>query len=294
MSPKKVPVGLAPWALLGVAASWGATFVLMKDVIERQDVNSFLSTRFLLAFIVMSLLRPKALKLISPDLITKGALLGFALGIGYIFQTFGLQRTTPAITGFITGLYVVITPLIAALLLRERLAPYVWVSVLLATLGLGLLSIKGWHVGIGEIFVFISAIFFAFHIIGLGLWSKGRDAYALTLVQLGTCAVISGLATLKNGYQQPPDMGVWGVVIFSAVFATACAFVIQTWSQAHMNATRVAVILTMEVVFAALFSVMAGKESLTVQIFFGGVLVLIAMFVIVLPKRFSSQGSAPS
>lgn len=285
MSPKKVPIGLAPWALLGVAATWGAVFVLMKDVIDRQDVNSFLSTRFLLAFIILVLVRPKSLTLISRDLVTKGALLGFALGTGYIFQTFGLQQTTPAITGFITGLYVVITPLIAALFLKEKLAPLIWVSVLLATIGLGLLSIRGWQVGVGEIFLLIGAIFFALHIIGLGLWSRGRDAYTLALIQLGTSALVSGVATFKNGYQPPPDIGVWGVILFSAIFATAGAFVIQTWAQAQISATRIAVILTMEVVFAALFSVLAGKESLSVQIFFGGVLVLIAMLTIVLPQR---------
>ena len=95
-------------------------------------------------------------------------------------------------------------------------------------------------------FVLASAFFFGAHIIALSKWSSGRDAYAMTIVQLSVCALLSGLASIPDGYALPPDNGVWGVVIFTAVFATAIAFIVQTWSQAHMSATKVAVILTME------------------------------------------------
>ena len=122
------------------------------------------------------------------------------------------------------------------------------------------------------------------HIIALEQWSSGRDAYALTIVQLATCALLSGLASLKDGFHTPPDRGVWGVVIFTAIFATAIAFIVQTWSQAHMASTKVAVILTMEVVFAAFFAVLFGGETLTLQIALGGVLVVTAMYFIVLAQ----------
>jgi drug/metabolite transporter (DMT)-like permease len=134
-------------------------------------------------------------------------------------------------------------------------------------------------------FVLASAFFFAAHIIALGKWSSGRDVYAMTIIQLVMCAVLSGLASLPDGYSAPPDNGVWGVVIFTAVICTAVAFVVQTWSQAHMTTTKVAVILTMEVVFAAVFAMIFGGERLTLQATLGGVMVLIAMFMIVLKEN---------
>ena len=273
---------LAPWALLTVSAAWGFAFVVMKDAIARQNVNSFLFSRFVLAVVVMLLIRPQCIKYFNKDLLLRASAAGLFLGGGYILQTLGLELTDAAITGFITGLYVVFTPLIAAVILKARITIFTWVCVGIATIGLGLLSLEGWKIGTGALLVLASAIAFAAHIIALGKWSSGRDAYAMTVVQLAMCALLTGLASLfEGGYQLPPDRGVWATVIFTAVVCTAVAFVIQTWSQAHMSTTKVAVILTMEVVFAALFAILFGGESLTPQKAIGGVLVVIAMIAIV-------------
>ena len=276
---------LAPWALLTVSAAWGLSFVVMKDAIQRQSVNNFLFTRFTLAVIVMILIRPQTIKLFNKDLLQRGGLAGIFLGLGYIAQTLGLERTGAAITGFITGLYVVLTPMIAAFVLKEKITKFTWICIAVATFGLGLLSIRGFSVGIGEMFVLASAVLFAAHIIALSKWSSGRDVYAMTVIQLTMCAILAGLASAVEGYSLPPDRGVWSVVIFTAVFATAVAFIVQTWSQAHMSATKVAVILTMEVVFAALFAIVLGGERLTAQTAFGGILVVVAMYLIVLKEQ---------
>ena len=275
---------LAPWALLAVAAMWGISFVWMKDILDQQDVYSFLVSRFVVAALVMMVVNPRFLSKINRAILLKGSVIGTALGLGYIFQTLGLERTTPAITGFITGLYVVLTPLIGALILKEKLTIQAWFYIALATLGLGVLSISGFSIGTGELFVLISAFLFAAHILLLSRWSKDFDAYTLTFIQLVTCAVVSGVPASLNGFVAPPDQQVWAVIIFTAVFATFFAFVIQTWSQARISATKVAVILTMEVVFAALFSVALGAEPLTLRILLGGSMVLIAMIMIVQPK----------
>ena len=276
---------MAPWALLTVSMAWGFAFVIMKDAIERQSVNNFLFTRFSLAVVVMILIRPQVLKLMNRDLVLRGLAAGVFLGFGYIFQTLGLARTGAAITGFVTGLYIVLTPLFASVLLRQRVSRFTWICIVIATIGLGLLSIHGFSVGLGELLTFISAIFYALHIIALSKWSSGRDAYAMTVVQLAMCALLSGIASIPGGYSPPPDFGVWSVVIFTAVFATAIAFIVQTWSQAHMSATKVAVILTMEVVFAALFAIIFGGESLTLQSSIGGVMVVSAMYLIVMKEE---------
>lgn len=276
---------IAPWALLSVAAVWGLAFVVMKDAIERQTVNNFLVSRFVVAVLVMILIRPQCLKLINKDLLTRGSLAGLFLGAGYILQTLGLARTGAAITGFITGLYIVFTPLLASLILKARITKLTWICVGIATVGLALLSLQGWSIGTGELLVLGSAFAFGAHIIALGKWSGGRDAYALTVVQLSVCGVMAGVASIfEGGYQLPPDGGVWATVIFTAVFATAIAFVVQTWSQAHMGTTKVAVILTTEVVFAAFFAIIFGGETLTLQKALGGILVLLAMFVIVIKE----------
>ena len=276
---------LAPWALLAVSASWGLAFVVMKDAIVRQDVMSFLTTRFALAVLVMLAIRPQVIRLINKDLLLKGVAAGLFLGTGYIFQTLGLARTGAAITGFVTGLYVVLTPLIAAIIFKEKISKLTWFCVFLATIGLALLSLRGWSVGVGELLVFVSAIAFAAHIVSLSRWSSGRDAYAMTIVQLAACGVLTGSISLAQGYNRPPDAGVWAVVVFTAVFATAIAFMVQTWSQAHMSSTKVAVILTMEGVFSAIFAVLIGGETLTLQILLGGALVLTAMYLIVIREQ---------
>ena len=276
---------LAPWALLAVAMAWGWSFVIMKDAIDLQSVNNFLFTRFSVAVVVLVMIRPNILRLMNRDLVTRAGAAGIFLGAGYIFQTLGLERTGAAITGFVTGLYIVLTPIFASIFLRQRVNRFTWICIAIATIGLAFLSIRGWSVGFGELLIFISAIFFAIHIIALSKWSSGRDAYAMTVVQLAMCAILSGIASIPGGYSPPPDLGVWGVVIFTAVFATAIAFIIQTWSQAHMSATKVAVILTMEVVFAALFAILFGGESLTLQSIIGGLLVITAMYLIVIRQE---------
>jgi len=275
---------LAPWALLAVAAIWGISFVWMKDILDQQDVFSFLFCRFIVASLIMVLVRPAIFKNLSWKLISRGSLAGVALGTGYIFQTLGLERTTPAITGFVTGLYVIFTPLIGLIVFREHITRIAWFYIVLATIGLGVLSISGWSIGVGELFVLTSAIMFAIHIILLSRWSKHFDTYLLTFVQLFTCALVAGVPAAINGFTLPPDSQTWSVVAFTAVFATFLAFIVQTWSQARISAVKVAVILTTEVVFAALFSVLLGVEPLTIRIIIGGSMILVAMIMIVQPR----------
>ena len=267
--------------LLAVSAIWGGAFVVMKDALARLDVNSFLAWRFLIATLLLIALRPKVLFQINRKFLLKGVLVGTFLGSGYIFQSFGLTLTSVAKTGFITGLYVVLTPVLGAIFLKKKFASIQWLSVLLATAGLLLLSFKGLHIGLGEFLVFFSAIVFAAHIIALGEWSSGMDTYALTVVQLGTCALITTVAGLKSGLHAPPDSGVWWAILFCAVFATAVAFIFQTWAQSFMAATTVAVILTMEVVFAAIFGIAIAHESLTTKTAIGGLMVVVAMYAII-------------
>ena len=212
--------------LTAVAAIWGSAFLSMKGTLERLDVNSFLAWRFAIATLVLIAIRPSVVKKIDLAFAKKGALLGIFLGSGYIFQSFGLTLTTVSNTGFITGLYVVLTPVVAAIFLRKNITLVEWFAVFVATAGLALLSFNGFHFGLGEFLVLMSALLFAMHIVGLGEWSKGLDTYALTVLQLGTCAVVTFVASLKSGFRAPPDSGVWFSIIYTALFATALAFIV--------------------------------------------------------------------
>jgi len=280
---------IAAIALMIVAASWGFGFVWMKDAIERQPYFDFLALRFTIAAGVMFLIRPQLVRHINLNFLNRGVLLGVALGLGYVTQTIGLEQSTAAITGFFTGLYIVLTPLFAWLLLRQKIASKVLLGVIIATIGLGVITLGGLGFDIGTISLLACAILFALHIVGLGRWSPGRDTYALTVVQLATVAVICWVGALFNpsdpGFQAPPDADVWNAVLFTAIFATAIAFFVQTWAQSIMDASRVAIILTTEVVFAALFAVALGQEVLSIRTVIGGSLMVIAMLIVEWPSR---------
>jgi drug/metabolite transporter (DMT)-like permease len=256
----------------------------MKDSIERQSVNSFLFTRFLCAIIFLVAFKPTVFRKITKDLFIKAFAAGLLLGAGYILQTEGLARTGAAITGFITGLYVVATPLISALFLRKKISLFTWGCVALATVGLALLSLRGWSMGFGEFLVLLCAVAFGAHIVALGQWSAGRDVYAMTTVQLFAVTVLTGGFAFAEGYQAPPDSDVWAVVIFTAIICTSFGFIVQTWAQAHIDSTKVAVILTLEIVFAALFAITLGSESMSIQVALGGIILLTAMYLIVVKE----------
>ena len=267
---------------MAVAAIWGSAFLSMKGTLERLDVNSFLTWRFVIATLLLIAIRPSVLKKIDLPFLKKGIILGLFLSSGYIFQSFGLTLTTVSNTGFITGLYVVFTPVVAAVILRKNITLVEWFAVLVATVGLALLSFNGVQFGAGEFLVLISALLFAFHIVGLGEWSKGLDTYALTVIQLGTCAVVTFLASFKSGFKAPPDSGVWWSIIYTAIFATALAFIVQTWAQSFIAPSTVGVILAAEVVFAAAFGIWLLNEPVTLRIALGGLLVLASMYLIIL------------
>lgn len=253
----------------------------MKDSLHRQNVNSFLACRFILASLILIAIRPRLFKGFSKKSLLRGIALGSLLALGYIFQTFGLTQTSVAKTGFITGLYSVFTPLIAAGVLRRVTAGRQWIAVALAAIGLAFLSFNGIAIGLGEFLVLISAIFYAAHIVGLSEWSKSSEVYAMTAIQLGTVGIICALATLQEGFELPPDSRVWEAVIYTAIFASAFAFIIQTWVQSFMSATTVGIILTMEYIFAALFGIWFGHETLTLRILIGGTCVISAMYLII-------------
>ena len=276
-------------ALFGVTFAWGAAFVLMKDAIAMQPVFDFLATRFTLATLIMILIRPQVLAAMNKKLLMRGSILGAMLGLAYITQTIGLQLTTAAITGFLTGLYVVFTPFLFWFVFKKSVDKKVVIGALLAFAALLFISFNGLSVDLGQIWLIACALLFAGHIIGLSFWSTAKEIYPLTVIQLGASAAVCWLGALADGYQPPPNEFVWGTIIFTAVFATAMAFLVQTWAQSIMDPSRVAIILTTEVIFAAAIAVAVGQEVLAIRTIIGGALIVIAMVVVEWPSKKSKS-----
>ena len=270
---------LALAALVAVTAIWGSTFIVVQNAVSQMPVMDFLGVRFTVAAIVMFAFRPTCLRGMTRQGLIHSVAIGLALCLGFITQTYGLQYTSAAISGFITGMFVVITPLISWLLLKRNVKPSIWLAVALATVGLGILSLKGWSIGTGELLTLLCAVFFALHIVGLGEWAAKHDAYGMAFIQVGVVAVISMVAATPDGITLPPNTNVWGAVILTAVLASAVGFLVQTWAQSIISPTRVAVTLTMEPVFAGLFAVIIGGDHLTARVIIGAACVLAAMFI---------------
>src|SRR3954467_14462670 len=272
--------------LVAVCVVWGSTFVVVKHAVERMPVMDFLGWRFAIAALTMFVLRPGAVRALSPVARRRAIVLGLLLAAGYVAQTFGLERAPATVSGFITGLFVVFTPLCSGLLLRRRVDRMAWVAVGVATCGLALLSLRGGlSVGTGEAITLLCAVSFALHIVGLGEWATPADAYGLAVVQLSTVAVVSIVFAAPDSLAPPPDAGVWGAILLTSLGATAFGFWGQTWGQAKLQPTRSAVVMTMEPVFAGIFGVAIGGDQLSARTVLGALLVLAAMYLVELGPR---------
>jgi drug/metabolite transporter (DMT)-like permease len=283
---------LATLGLLAMTAVWGSTFVLIKDVIARMPVVDFLAARFAIAALVMLALFHRQVARLGPGLLWRGALLGLLYGAGQLLQTWGLALISPSVSGFATGMYVVFTPILAAVLLHQRLRATVWLAVLLSTAGLALLSLHGLEVNAGVWLTLASALLYALHIVALGRWSRADQAFGLTAVQMAVIALVCLLATAPHGPVLPPDRAAWLAVLYMALVAGAAAILVQTWAQAHLPATRAAIVMTTEPVFAAAFAVALGADTLSWRMLAGGLLVLAAMVLAELQPRRLRGGEA--
>jgi drug/metabolite transporter (DMT)-like permease len=286
---------LATAALLATTAAWGSTFFLIKDLLERVPTLDFLAVRFLIAGVVMAAVAPGALRRLSRESSRHALVLGLLYGVAQILQTAGLAHTAASVSGFITGMYVVATPLFAALILGTRVTPVTWAAVGLATAGLGVLTLDlpmngGSSVGYGEAITLVASLIYALHIVGLGAWSTPSEALGMSVVQLLVIAAVCLLATAPDGVVLPDTGRDWLSVVYMALVAGALALLAQTWAQAHLAPTRTAIIMSTEPVFAAFFAVLLGGEGVTSRMVLGGAMVLAAMLAVELAPRRRVEG----
>lgn len=274
----------AEFMLASVTLFWGATFPIVKDAINEMPVMAFLWVRFAMAAILLALITGRrGFASLDRRGWKLGVLLGTLLFLAYLFQTFGLERTSSANAGFLTGLGVVWVPLMAGPFLKKPAALGSKIGVSFALVGLFLLTWHTpWTINFGDCLVVICSVFVALHIIGLDAFTKGYDARALTFVQIATMAVfgcIGSLAFEPVSWPQTWSSSLVFAFIITSVFATAYAFWAMTTFQNRTTPTRAALIYTLEPVFAAVFSVWLAGDRLTAIGWFGGGLIVVGMIV---------------
>ena len=250
-------------ALIAVTAVWGVTFVQVKDAVEIYPLYAFLAVRYAIATGVLGAVGAHRVRTLGRSGFAAGAVLGALLGVGIGLQTAGLERTTVSSTGFITGLYVVLTPLFGLALFRTRVGLEVWLGIVLSVAGLAMLS--GVHVGStnGDLLVLASSAAQALQILMVERYANRYDAVALTLVELATClAGFLVLALARGELALPRGWTVWGALVVTGVFASALAYLIQVWAQRQLSAARIALVFSLETVFAGLFGYWLSGDRL--------------------------------
>lgn len=272
---------IADSALMFGVLIWGTTFAIMKDALDSIVPLNFIFLRFSLAFLVLAALNWRKLKDVTPNLLKLGLYLGLAMTGGYVFQVTGLTMTTASKAGFITGLSVVIVPLLTTIYYR-KLPPFaVLAGVLMAAVGLLLLSYDGqWVFNFGDLLVFFCALSFGLHIFLVGLFVQKEDPALLAMVQVGVVAVIAGLLAGVQGdlhFEYAPK--IWGGIVYMAVMATGFTTLIQNWAQQFTSSVRTAIIFSMEPVFALIFAYILLSEPITGQSLWGGGLILFGMIM---------------
>jgi len=272
---------LADLALLGVAFIWGITFTVVKVALNGIGPYYFLGLRFFAAFIFLALVYARHWRLVNKQSILAGVTIGIFLFGGYAFQTVGLKYTSAASAGFITGMSVVLVPLIVILTSRRLPGPTNLIGAGSAAVGLAALTLQdNLTFSNGDTLVFFCAVSFALHIILVGRYVLRFDPIALTIIQIGTVAVASliGALTLEE-IPQVLNREVWVALIITAIPATALAFMIQNRVQCHTSPNHTAIIFTTEPVFAALYACIPGGEVLSARQWAGCLLIIVGMLV---------------
>ena len=250
-------------ALVGVTAIWGVTFVQVQDAIALYPLFAFLAVRFAISTAVLAPFAWGSLRALPRSGYAAGIGVGVLLAAAYGLQTAGLELTTVASTGFITGLYVVFTPLLALAFFGTRVPRALWGGVALAVVGLLLLNGVPGGSTLGNVLVLGNAVFQAFQITAMERFAPRYDPRALTFLQMATAFVGFTLIALALGdLEVPRGATVWGALLVTGIFAGALGYLIATWVQAQTTAARAALVFTLEAPFAALAGVLLANEVL--------------------------------
>jgi drug/metabolite transporter (DMT)-like permease len=274
-------------ALIDVTAVCGVTFVQVKDAVAIYPLFAFLAVRYAIATGVLGVAGAVRMHGLGRDGLVAGLVLGALLSLGIGLQTAGLERTTVSSTGFITGLYVVLTPLFGLALFRTRISVEVWLGVALSIGGLALLSGVPSGSRLGDLLVLASSAAQALQIVMVERYANRHDAVGLTLVQMATCFVAFLVIALALGdLSVPRGWTVWGALLVTGVFASALGYLIQIWAQRRISAARIALVFALETVWAGIFGYWLADDRLG-WLGWGGCALILAGIVLAEPAAAS-------
>ncbi len=259
MSARALPFA----ALILVTAIWGVTFVQIKDALELYPLFAFLAVRFAIAVAVLVVPAGRRLPSLGKQGAAAGAGLGILLAAGYALQTAGLDRTTVSAAGFVTGMYVILTPVFGLALFRIRPGRAVWLGVALAVIGLAMLSGVAAGSVTGDLLVLAAAALYALQIALMERFAPRFDPLAFTTAEMIAAFVgFAVIAVAAGQVEVPRGWTVWGALIVTGVFASALGYLVQAWAQQRTSATRTALVFALEPVFAGIFGFALAGDRL--------------------------------
>jgi drug/metabolite transporter (DMT)-like permease len=286
-------VRLLPVLALSLStAVWGSSFFLSKRVVDQHDPMTLVALRFGIGTALMLAVRPRCLRALDRTSWLHATACGAVYGAAQLPHYYGLRDVPASTAGFLVGVYVVVTPVLDYVLFRRRSTRRTLLGVGLAAVGLAVLAWSGGGSVTGFALCLVAAAVYALQISVLGAWAPARDAWAFTLVQLGTVAVLVGTAATVKGFDPPTSGGDWLVVVYLAVVVGVLGIGVQTWAQHRIPATHAAVVMSGEPLWAAVLAVALTAEVLTARLVVGGALLVVANVVIALSHRGAPAGSA--
>ena len=271
---------LAQLAMVVTTMIWGITFVMVKDALNDAPPYMFASLRFGVAFILGFIYVNKEIKNITSNEMYGGLLCGFCLFMGYAFQNFGLMETSPSKSAFITSVSVILVPIILVLFKLKKVNMRIWIAVILAIIGLYiLLNPSGGGINIGDILTFGCAVSFAVHVIFQDRYlSKGASISKLFLIQVMFVTLFSCLSVfIFEGIVINISERLVVAILVTGILATFVAIMLMVWSQTILGPNQTAVLLSLEPVFAALFSTVFAGEILGIYGWVGGMIVVLGV-----------------
>ncbi len=264
---------------------WGSTFPIIKIALNYASPYIFLSLRFIIGSAIFFIVfRSKIIK-VSKETVMFGLIIGIALFFGYYFQTVGLFYTTASHSGLITGLYVIIAPILAIFMLKEKINIYVIVAIVMALAGLILLT--GYYsthtLNFGDLLTIFSAIAYAFQVVLIDKYVRLKDPIPITFYQIFIVAILSSFLTPFN-FKIILNLYFIFALIFTAIVATSIAIYIQTNAQKYLSSAEASIFLTSEPIFAIMFSYILLNETLGIISIIGAVMIVASMILIAVKK----------
>lgn len=274
--------------LLLTPVIWGATFPAAKVALRHVSPWTFVAWSRVLGLVaiaaVLLVWRPPR-EAWTRGLVPAGALLGGLMTAGYILQTVGINHTTATNAGFITILYVVLAPAGAALIGRHTPDRLDVLCLVLALLGLGLLSINGGSLRAGDLVVLAGAAAFAAHIVAVDVLVDRHAAAPLALAQMAASAVLTAAVALPAGPQVGEVASLWWIFVLTGVLGSGIAFSVQVMAQQSLSPVRASILLATEALVAALVSALWLDERLSARAWAGAIVVLVAIAISELHPR---------